>query len=539
MVERELSMHVPQAAQLALGKELRALKARRITLNARYYDTPERELASARIALRIRKEGKQWVQTLKSPGADPLSRVELNHARPEPVLDLSVYHDTPFAAILERFSDRLTLRFETRVTRLIYCTRYEDSEVELSFDRGEIHAANLRLPISEIEFELISGESEAMFALGAEWLSRYGLILEFRSKAERGDALAKLACNEFAEGDPESELAPQSEADPREPTSDELEHIARARRPASVNLKAKSPILQAYVDCVNECVTQIIRNATFAAGVDTAQADNALHVDYTHQLRVGIRRLRSCWKLFEGWAPPVDAEIVQLLRDQFSKLGDTRNNDVIRLYIAPELERAGMPATMLPFAESPVAHETSTAGESGFQMLALRLLKGVVFYSDVAEEEAQSLADSPDAKPVPIIWDNSQFVSDVPLKRALTKRLNEWRKKVLRQGLAFDSLSIDEQHDARKKIKRLRYALQFASGLFSSAKLEPFFEALEEIQQVLGALNDYYMAEAFYAELTRDQPQAWFAIGWLRARQADKQAEAKKAFKRFDKLGKI
>ena len=73
MPEQELKLHVPAASRQAVQREIKQREATRIRLHAMYFDTPERELARARIAIRLRLEGRDWVQTLKMPGADPRS----------------------------------------------------------------------------------------------------------------------------------------------------------------------------------------------------------------------------------------------------------------------------------------------------------------------------------------------------------------------------------------------------------------------------------------------------------------------------------
>src|SRR3546814_12773533 len=73
MLERELKLDVPEASRIGLKKALTQLGATELALNARYFDTENRDLAKAGIALRLRQEGDQWVQTVKAPGPAELS----------------------------------------------------------------------------------------------------------------------------------------------------------------------------------------------------------------------------------------------------------------------------------------------------------------------------------------------------------------------------------------------------------------------------------------------------------------------------------
>ena len=94
MSEQELKLHVPHLARAGIVQELSRQPVTRVRLHALYFDTPTRALVKSRIALRLRQEGRKWVQTLKMPGDHPLSRIELNHPRPGPSLDLTLYHGT-------------------------------------------------------------------------------------------------------------------------------------------------------------------------------------------------------------------------------------------------------------------------------------------------------------------------------------------------------------------------------------------------------------------------------------------------------------
>src|SRR5690606_13375696 len=79
------------------------------------------------------------------------------------------------------------------VLRLLRQVRSRHGSVELAYDTGVLRAGGLDLPISELEFELLSGRPAAIFAVARRWQQRHGLVLDARSKSERGDALAALA----------------------------------------------------------------------------------------------------------------------------------------------------------------------------------------------------------------------------------------------------------------------------------------------------------------------------------------------------------
>ncbi|KAG1388300.1 hypothetical protein G6F59_016019 [Rhizopus arrhizus] len=98
------------------------------------------------------------------PGINAIPRSELNHPRPGPVLDLSVYAGTEVEAALAAVKGELGLRYETDVQRLLRKVRTRFGTVELAYDTGILRAGALELPISELEFELVSGRPAAIFA---------------------------------------------------------------------------------------------------------------------------------------------------------------------------------------------------------------------------------------------------------------------------------------------------------------------------------------------------------------------------------------
>lgn len=284
MLERELKLHVPANHRPALENALREAGAPELLLRAQYFDTQDNDLAKSGIALRLRLEGHQWVQTAKAPGPDDLTRLELNHARAglDPKLDLALYRDTALEHAFKQLEKPLLLRYETSVQRLVLRHSMGDSQIEFAFDRGVIKSGPLTLPLCELELEQISGRADDLFALGQQWMRRYGLILDLRSKAERGSILARIA---------QSAKNPGQEPD--------FLPLLQARRTQALAPDTSLPARQAYQQCVNECLNQIIRNATLLAGVEPLDTQPDLRLEYVAQLRLGIQGLRTCRKQFE------------------------------------------------------------------------------------------------------------------------------------------------------------------------------------------------------------------------------------------------
>ena len=83
MIETELKFQIPALSRQAVRKALATPTAVTTRLQAVYADTSARDLAAAGLALRLRKEGRVWVQTLKGRGDGLMQRLE--HEVPLPV----------------------------------------------------------------------------------------------------------------------------------------------------------------------------------------------------------------------------------------------------------------------------------------------------------------------------------------------------------------------------------------------------------------------------------------------------------------------
>ena len=541
MSEQELKLHVPAATRQAVQKEVKQREATRIRLHAMYFDTPERELARARIAIRLRQEGNDWVQTLKMPGINAITRIEMNHPRPGPVLDLSVYAGTEVEAALSAIKGELGLRYETDVLRLLRKVRTRYGTVELAYDTGILRAGALELPISELEFELVSGRPAAIFAVARGWQQRHSLVLDPRSKSERGDALAQLA-ERLAEED--AKAGDDLEAR----RAQAIAQFWAPRGAASVKLREDMTAPQALGRIAAECLDQIARNAAVLAEVDTEGVYRAGNSEHVHQLRVGVRRLRSAWKLFEGWVAPLPDALLQGVRTHFAAFGANRDQDVLNETVAPALLRAGMP--VIPMEAAPPEQDAQTiAGGKAFQAWLLDLLEWSLDVPPALPSDGtQTIANGTpsDTAPEPAIrLEGGLSVSNVKptiipmlapepdprrLRKQLARRLHRWHSKVADQGTQFAKLDIPTRHELRKRGKRLRYSLAFAESLLPAAKLRGYRKLLSKVQDVLGEINDLAVAKDYYESCTATHPQAWFALGWISARLDELAVEAQKAF---------
>lgn len=535
MSEQELKLNVPVHAQSRVEQAVTRAKFSEIQLRALYFDTPGRALVRARVALRLRLEGNQWVQTLKMPGEHSLSRIEINHARADSTLDLSLYAGTPAAEVLATLSEPLQVCYETDVRRQLRDIRASGGTVELAFDRGWLRAGALQLPISELEFELKRGALSSVFDIGRQWQQKFGLLLDFRSKAERGDLLAQLAqaLDTLALGASSDSVVEHQLATQR---AQRIAEFWAPRGAASISLtetvQRRDPA-QVLAAVTSECMEHIVRNAAILCEVDTAGICRASTPEHVHQLRVGIRRLRSAWSFFDGITELPPLEHRQKISQYFSQLGGARDEDVLHETVLPALYQAGMPHVMLPRSNDA---DTSTliVASKDFQAWLLDMLaQCTIPLSQPARTDSAPAFTTDDTNATFSFPRAVQQPEEPALKPVLIAKLKKWHRQIIRSGLKFQSLEIEQQHALRKKAKRLRYALQFCESLLPEASLQRYRKQLASVQDILGEMNDLYVATPLFETLRVDQPHAWFASGWIQARLATLTIEAQAAFKRL------
>ena len=170
-----------------------------------YFDTPDFALRRQRIALRLRRIDRHWVQTLKASLDDAEGKGDGISIRREwempvagPALELQKLADTPLKAALKIAggAENLMPLFRVEFLRDAWTVkpfpRYApDFVAEIAFDRGRIVAGARTGRISEIEIELKSGHIKELQYLAHVLMRDLKIREEPRSKAKRGYALLR------------------------------------------------------------------------------------------------------------------------------------------------------------------------------------------------------------------------------------------------------------------------------------------------------------------------------------------------------------
>lgn len=493
-LEIELKFQVPLARQAALERALATKTAERVPLRARYFDTPDGRLAAAQLALRLRREGDAWVQTLKGRGDGLMQRLEHEVRRPPeagdpPPLDLSLHAGTEagaaLAAALKGAAQAPVVAYGTEIQRLKRVLRHGGARVELALDTGQVIAGGARAAVCELEFELLSGPVSGLLDLASRWADRFRLVADPATKSERAQWLA------------------QGRA---------LRPVAVAEQPALAPGMALGVARAAMIGAA-------LRHALPNAAALTAGAGAPEHV---HQLRVALRRLRTVLRAFGPPDTARDAVIAGL----FSALGGRRDLDVLAQTLAPAwaaAQAAGLALPPAPAADRDrdcpmLADPAVTRLWLGLIALArpdAEVTSGLLPFVPARPASGRPGASSP-AVAAEALPDRSDPAE--PWDGPALDRLRRWHRQVRRQAARWPELDDAGRHRLRKRLKRLRYLLEFAAPLLARRAAERETAALRRLQDALGRWNDLVLARASLAAPAT--PAAFFAAGWL-AREAE------------------
>jgi inorganic triphosphatase YgiF len=440
--EIELKLRLPSncAARVQRSPLLKSLSiSPSVTQNLYtiYYDTSNLDLRGNGVAFRLRRSGRRWIQSIKGGGsaAAGLHRRyewETPVAKPQP--DFTKISNPSLIELFDNGDLREQMRplFITECKRRVRTLRLSGGgEAELCLDQGRIVAGEASMPFCEIELELKSGNPLPLFQLALDLLHTIPLRLENVSKAERGYTLA-------------SGIAlPPLKAMP-------------------VQLVGEMSVNEAFKAIAWNCLGNLHSNeAGMLHGGD---------IEYLHQMRVALRRLRSALNVFsKAFSKAVFSPMAQELRWLAGQFGPARDWDVFVTEtlsdIAPHFSDHPGILSLQEKCEQIRRHHNDEARRvvesRHYAELMLKLGAWLSGSSWITPSELTGLDNQTRV--------DSRGISaglGGPVKEFAGTLLAHRQRQLKKYGKKLAKLSPPELHAVRILAKKQRYASEFFAGLY-------------------------------------------------------------------------
>ena len=444
-------------------------KRRRIHLTR--FDTPEQALAQLGISIDETRVLRKTTLTVRQAIAAK-NAPEVLHEWSAPTtpgtFDFATLIDAPETAEqLSGFAGGLTPLFTIDAGQRQWSVQIRSAQVDVILEDGtlstEINADNAdnadnaqrSTQLCEVELRLNSGQPAALFGV-ARLLSRQVRLHPIR------DSLMQRA------------LAFSNE---------ERRGPVKARR---VRIDAKDSAVGVFKHVAWHSLDQLQANED---GVFTL--DN---VEFIHQARVALRRLRTALRLFNNELPVgYSDKWCQAWRDVGEQLGNARNWDVFCSDMLPAIaaDLGDHPDVihLKEFAQQKreEAHQQTQQWLHGrrYSLTLIAFCEALLTLPETKSNRIDSFAD-----------------------KALKKRHNCF----CRGARVAHTLTGEERHEVRIDLKKLRYTLDFFESLYPQKQLQPFLHGLAETQELLGHMNDLVTGEMLLTLRPNnpfDLPVAW------------------------------
>lgn len=466
-----------------------------------YFDTADLTLRHSDIGLRVRKVDGTFIQTVKA-GGNTFGGL---HSRPE--------YETPVTGpapelprLCEVVDDKKLCRdligkagrrngvapvFATKVKRTLWDLEFPDGDhIECALDQGSVECGDKHAPISELELELKSGNPAQLFDLALTLQNDIPMHIGNQSKADRGYAL--------------------------------LESTAPAATKARPLVLANDMTVEQGFQAIGlNCLSHIQAN-----GEGVALRHD---VESVHQMRVGMRRLRSALGMFKDVL-----QLPQLMQTDLDwlagALGEARDWDVLALSTLALVQKEahdGAQVSELQQAAQQTAgqHHLSAAAAVSSPRYTKTMLMMTRWLLTMGWRDEAAARSRELGKPL------VKFAHQV-MKRD-QRRLRS-RAHDLRHATA------DARHRIRIAAKKTRYAAEFFESLLDAKTVRPYIKGLAGLQDELGFLNDVAVADRLLTNVAASRPElqanASFVKGFLAARVKSDNRALEKQWKKFDKI---
>ena len=480
-----------------LEHELLMVAGKRQKLWNVYYDTPNLSLMQQGMAVRERKIGRQTLLTVKvaAPSMGGLSqRLEWEAATVPGQFDFQTLIDDPvLAEQMTMLADQLKPIFTTDFVRRSWEVIFRGARIEIAIDQGRITSqrpdGQLDTEIiSEVELELLDGSPVTLFALARILSRKVRLHPSDLSKAQRGYQLY-------------------------------LNQPSIPRQATILKVDPKADPLSTFKMICEKCLHHLQMND----GGILQDLDD----EYIHQSRVAMRRIRTAIQLFAPILPITFVNQWQpIWRELAHALGDARNWDVFCVEQLPLLKaglKGGLMGALTPHPDILVLEEFAKNQRSRAHQAAIDYF-GSRQYSIKCISFAEALMRLTSH---PVVKGRQKFISqgqsNVSLDSVQDTKvfandiLKRQHHRFLKR-LAIPNPNLEQCHELRLSLKKLRYAVEFFVSLYPKKKLKPYTQALSRAQDRLGSMNDLATAEMLLGQ--RNLPEIDIAQAWIIGRQS-------------------
>lgn len=490
--------HVAKLRRNRLLKQYAAEKPHQQELVSIYFDTPGLRVWRLGAALRTRQVDKGWLHALKGGGTVSgglHQRGEWEFPGDGPELDLAalcklVGARSRWGKLLRdpQLAKHLQPIFSTQIIRTVWKLHLPaGTEIEFALDQGTVERRDTTLPISEIELELKSGDAMQLFDFALELLETVPMRIGNVSKAEHGYTLCGVQ-------------------QPR---------VVHARM---IKLSPAMTAAQGFRAIAANCMAQIEGNE---AGV--AEGDDP---ECLHQMRIGLRCLRSALDLFRGViaCPPALCEEIDWLGAQ---LGEARDWDVLS-----ETSVAAVAAGISIDAGVNAVQQLVSAMAGAKREIASAAVTSVRFTRLMLKFHCWLLATA----------DCSSAASNkanTPLRKFADQMLEQERQRLLKRGKHLRDADPSARHRLRVAVKRSRYATEFLRSLYPAKRVNRYVDVLSSLQDELGRLNDAAVADRLLHEIQQLKPNLAAAVGFIRGYVAASAQEDRKLNKLWKQCSRM
>jgi triphosphatase len=493
---------LPALKRLSLFQKAKK-RRKRATQVSVYFDTAKHTLRRKGLMLRVRRQGRHYIQTIKATnnsGSFARAEWETDIAGNHP--DLKQAKGTALEPLLtKKLQRRLEPLFETRVQRTVYPVGNGAHAIALAVDQGAIEAGTKSVALCEVELELERGQVTELFDNARKLTRAVPARLALKSKSERG--------YELIDGEQDVPV-----------------------KAVKIDLPADANARDAFKLIGLACLKQVVDNEPALLKADP---------EGIHQMRVGLRRLRAAMSLFadllrDSQTAAIKAELKWLTNE----LGPARELEVlVNRVVAPAKRQRrrwrGMPSLAQDIAErrdAALVRARDAVQSTRFRALTVDIAAWLHTgqWTDPQDDD--------------LVRDQGDLAIEAFAIHQLTRR----RRKIRKKGKALAELDERRRHKLRIRAKKLRYAIEFFCNLFASKRAakqrDRFLPALENLQDALGDLNDIAVHEKRIAAIgigrQRSRPSRAFAAGLLTGREdARTEAAMKAATKAYAQFAKI